>query len=268
MSMKRNETLENGPSTSLTVSEPLGRRVSSWIRFLGRSLKKDLWVHLAQMPLGGLSMVVPASRFKEQAPGNSRRPVVFVHGLGGHPGNFSALELKLRLTGMGQLYRVDLRENTTMMDGAAALTEAIHQVLQVNGLDAEDQVDVIAHSMGGITCRVAMLKPELRARIARFITLGTPHHGSHLAWYLTRHVGAGAELSPERPIWSDLSAQEPWDSSCELTSFYTMQDCLVRPASSCIVEGADNRVRSGETHFSFLWSQAVYSELFAILNRE
>ena len=77
-----------------------------------------------------------------------------------------------------------------------------------------------------------------------------------------------AELSPESAIWADLSTQEPWGATTELVSFYTSTDCLVRPASSSVIRGADNRERGEETHFSFLWSQSVFSEIFAILQRE
>ena len=268
MSIETDNGAEFTPSTALVAPHSLGKRLSSWVRLLGRSLKKELWVHVAQLPLGGLSMAVPASRMEAQSQGNSKRPVVFVHGLGGHPGNFSALELKLRVAGMGQLYRVDLRDTASMVTGAASLTSSIDRVLEVNGFDENGQIDLVAHSMGGVLSRVAMLSPKLKTRVRRLITLGTPHHGSHLAWYLTRYVGAGAELSPESPIWTDLSAQEPWDSSTKLTSFYTSKDCLVRPSTSCFVRGADNRERSEETHFSFLWSPSVFSEIFTILQRE
>ena len=268
MSMETDNGVEFTPTTALVAPHSLGQKLTSWVRLLGRSLRKELWVHVAQLPLGGLSMAVPASSMQAQPRGTSKRPVVFVHGLGGHPGNFSALELKLRVAGMGQLYRVDLRDSASMVTGAASLATAIDRVLELNGLAEDGQIDVVAHSMGGVLSRVAMLNPRIKTRVRRFITLGTPHHGSHLAWYLTRYVGAGAELSPESAIWTDLSAQEPWDSATELTSFYTSTDCLVRPAGSSVIRGADNRERSEETHFSFLWSQSVFAEIFAILQRE
>ena len=268
MSMETDNGVEFTPTTALVAPHSLGQKLNSWVRLLGRSLKKELWVHVAQLPLGGLSMAVPASRMQAQPQGTSKRPIVFVHGLGGHPGNFSALEFKLRFAGMGQLYRVDLRDHASMVAGAASLATAIERVLEVNGLAEDGQIDLVGHSMGGILCRVAMLNPRLKARVRRLITLGTPHHGSHLAWYLTRYVGAGAELSPESAIWADLSTQEPWGATTELVSFYTSTDCLVRPASSSVIRGADNRERGEETHFSFLWSQSVFSEIFAILQSE
>ena len=113
-----------------------------------------------------------------------------------------------------------------------------------------------------------MLHPEVSTRVTKLITLGSPHHGSHLAWYLSHAVGPGAELSPDDVLWSQLAQQEPWLRAGKLTSFYTEQDCLVRPAQSCLVEGADNRERSDETHFSFLWSQPVFTEIFDILRRD
>ena len=247
-------------------SEP--NRIGRFFGFLRSALKRELWVHVAQLPLGGLSMLVPKSPIEAQTAKGSKRPLVLVHGLGGHPGNFTALEAKLRLAGIGQIYRVDLRGATTMKAGASKLKSIIEEILAVNGLSEHGSVDIIAHSMGGVMVRTAMLHPEVSTRVTKLITLGSPHHGSHLAWYLSHAVGAGAELSPDDVLWSQLAKQEPWLRAGTLTSFYTEQDCLVRPAQSCLVEGADNRERSDETHFSFLWSQRVFTEIFDVLRKD
>ena len=213
-------------------------------------------------------MLVPKSAIEAQAAKGSKRPLLLVHGLGGHPGNFTALEAKLRLAGIGQIYRVDLRWAKTMREGASKLQILIEDILAVNGCSEDCKVDIVAHSMGGVMVRTAMLNTVVAERVAKVITLGSPHHGSHLAWYLSRAVGPGAELSPDDVLWSQLAQQEPWLRAGTLTSFYTEQDCLVRPAKSCLVEGADNRERSDETHFSFLWSQPIFTEVFDVLRKD
>ena len=86
MSMETDNGAEFTPTTALVAPHSLGQKLTSWVRLLGRSLRKELLVHVAQLPLGGLSMAVPASSMQAQPRGTSKRPVVFVHGLGGHPG--------------------------------------------------------------------------------------------------------------------------------------------------------------------------------------
>jgi triacylglycerol lipase len=263
------DSMSNSATTQALMRIPSKpNRIGRFFGFLRSALKRELWVHVAQLPLGGLSMLVPKSAIEAQAAKGSKRPLVLVHGLGGHPGNFTALEAKLRLAGLGQIYRVDLRGAPTMKAGASKLDSMIEAILAVNGLPEDGTVDIIAHSMGGVMVRTAMLNPKVSKRVAKFITLGSPHHGSHLAWYLSQAVGPGAELSPDDALWSELAEQEPWLRDGTLTSFYTEQDCLVRPAQSCLVEGADNRERSAETHFSFLWSQPIFTEVLDVLRKE
>src|SRR6185437_4450276 len=43
------------------------------------------------------------------------------------------------------------------------------------------RVMIVAHSMGGLVVR-AYLRGHGSARIARIVTIGSPHHGSMLAW--------------------------------------------------------------------------------------
>ena len=72
MSMETDNGVEFTPTTALVAPHSLGQKLNSWVRLLGRSLKKELWVHVAQLPLGGLSMAVPASRMQAQPQGTSK----------------------------------------------------------------------------------------------------------------------------------------------------------------------------------------------------
>lgn len=252
-------------STALPARVRPGPRSRVWgaINGLLSQVRRDVWRHVLQLPLGGLSMCVPKSRLEKQAPGLSSRPIVMVHGLGGHPGNWTALEASLRLTGFGQLYRIDMRGVSSMREGASRLGLCLQQVLKVNDIPPEGKVDVLAHSMGGVVVRKALSIQATRARVNRVITLATPHRGSHLAWYLRR--GVGAELSPDHRLWSELNSQLPWDDSIPLTSFYAQGDCLVLPADSCRVPGAENIEVANATHFSMLWSRAISRAITARL---
>src|SRR5207302_9325482 len=59
------------------------------------------------------------------------------------------------------------------------------------------RVVLICHSMGGLVAR-AYLRQCGPARLARLITIGTPHHGSMLAWTFP-----GRSLAQMRPgnVW-------------------------------------------------------------------
>lgn len=109
-------------------------------------------------------------------------PFVLVHGMFG----FDSVEVLGRrhdyfrgiaeaLTRRGeQLHQVRLPPVASVAERARILSS------YVEALDAA-QVNLIAHSMGGIDARYAISKLGLAGRVASLVTIGSPHHGTPLA---------------------------------------------------------------------------------------
>jgi pimeloyl-ACP methyl ester carboxylesterase len=104
-----------------------------------------------------------------------RRAVVCVHGFSQNGTNFLGIRRALqalghptRSTSLGRPFQPLPIFVPPLSDG---LREAIAR--------SPDGIDVIAHSMGGIILRMALVaEPQLRRHIRRVITLGTPHRGT------------------------------------------------------------------------------------------
>jgi pimeloyl-ACP methyl ester carboxylesterase len=101
------------------------------------------------------------------------------------------------------------RPASDCVDGLAAAIEAATRERGV-------RADVVAHSMGGLLVRVALMTyPRLWDRIGRVVFLGTPHYGSpSISGYLKNHLWGrstlallGVFLSPAtlRSMWGVLS---------------------------------------------------------------
>jgi pimeloyl-ACP methyl ester carboxylesterase len=96
---------------------------------------------------------------------------------------------------------------------------------------------IVAHSMGGLVVR-AYLRAHGSAGIARVITLGTPHHGTHLAQF-----GIGSNTRQMRPDSDWLRALALGESAAQralLTSIFSHHDNIVAPQTSCRLPGAKN----------------------------
>ena len=115
------------------------------------ALDPDLLRHAAQLPLMGLTLLGPSHRPLVALPDDGYRPILFVHGLGGHRSNFAPMRLWFRLHGRGRTYSVGFRPELALDAMAEQLRGAITEVLAANGLAADSQVDLVAHSMGGIS---------------------------------------------------------------------------------------------------------------------
>src|SRR4029079_19012508 len=67
-----------------------------------------------------------------------------------------------------------------------------------------DRVILLGHSMGGLVARTYVRRFGARARVAKVITLATPHHGSELARLA---IGGGRQHVRPRNAWVGRAQQ-------------------------------------------------------------
>ena len=230
-----------------------------------RSVDPDVRRHAFQLPLVGLSLLVPRPRHIEPLPADGFRPLVFVHGLGGHPGNFFALKTYFAARGRTRGYVVDFGNASSFEVMAGHLRDVLDEVVARNALDPGATVDIVAHSMGGLIARFVLEDPEYRVRIANLVTLGTPHVGSHLARLASTELTLA--LRPGSEILRMLERQEFWGTADAplLTAFWSRADTVVLPAESAQFERGRTVEVAGVTHYGYLIQPSVWREVFAAL---
>lgn len=224
----------------------------------------DVRRHVAQLPVMGLTML--SARFAPPVAlaDDGLRPVVFVHGLGGHRGNFLPLQLWLRLSGRRRLYCVGLPSGERIEALGERLRDYVGEVLAVNGLEPSARVDVVAHSMGGIVARCALEDPATARRVSSLVTLGTPHGGTYAARYAATHHTLA--LRPDSPLIRRLAAQTPWRLPTRLVCFGSSADVLLLPATTAFVAGAENHELPSVTHYGFLLRPSCWRRVEAALS--
>ena len=232
-----------------------------------RSVDPDLRRHLMQLPVMGLTMLGPSRPPFEALEDDGHRPVLFVHGLGGHRGNFLPMRAYFRFTGRSRTYAVGFAADARLDDMALALRGAIAEALACNGLGADAQVDLVAHSMGGLVCRLALEDAETAARVAHLVTLGTPHAGTHVARFAS--TGHTLDLRPDSDIIARLRTQLPWAPPPlmpRLSAMWSRADMLLLPPTTGCVEGASNIEMADFTHYSYLLSPQAWKRVLAELS--
>ncbi|MBA2661642.1 MAG: alpha/beta fold hydrolase [Bradymonadaceae bacterium] len=230
-----------------------------------KSIDPDLRWHAYQLPLVGLSMLMPRPRPLQARAADGHRPVVFVHGLGGHPGNFVALKAYFASRGRTRSYVVDFGAADTLEWMAYDLAAYLKSVIEQNGLDPEGAVDLVCHSMGGLVARLAMDDPGVRSMVKHVITLGTPHSGSHLARLAATNLTLA--LRPGSEIMQRLEAQTFWgeQDAPKMTAFWSGADTIVLHAENSTYVHAENVEIAGATHYGFLISPAAFRAIFVRL---
>ncbi len=243
------------------VHEPGAERaaasVGKWLvkagRFTGRSVADayravdpDLRRHIAHLPLLGYSLFGSRTEPLKAKKPDGYAPLVFVHGLGGSRGDFLPLASYLRLHGRKRSYRQHYPAGQSIEQRSERLVDFVHKVID---LTEEPQVEIVAHSLGGLVVRLALTEMGLAPCVRLLITLGTPHAGTFAARFAdtlnTR------ELRPDSCLIERLNRQ-PWPEEVAGVSFWSQSDLMILPPQSAVLEGTEAVDATPFTHYSYL----------------
>ncbi len=97
------------------------------------------------------------------------------------------------------------------------------------------QVDIVAHSMGGLAVR-ASLTGRPQADVRRVVFLGTPQRGTWVA-YLAWGEG-GKEMEPDSEFLAELNRRDPVPESVSAMTIRTPLDTHVLPGENATLPGA------------------------------
>lgn len=198
------------------------------------------------------SWTMPFRRFGRRIPEQPHGlPVLLVHGYGCNSGYWHGMSRALTEARIAH-QAIDMEPVIGSIDEYADLIyDAIEALCRDTG---HAQVVVVGHSMGGLAAR-AYIRRHGPHRIAKAITLGTPHHGTALA-----HFGVGVNTQQMRWTASatkasnDATQQEGVASDWLLqlaagesehvyrlfVSIYSHHDNIISPQTSSHLEGAKN----------------------------
>ena len=201
------------------------------------------------------------------------RPILFVHGI---IHNWSAFYLlKRRMTGLKweNLYTFNYN---TIQSGILQMVEdlgrKVDHVLKETGAS---QIDLVAHSLGGIVSRTYMTLGEGRGKVRNLITLGTPHQGTHLSFF-AKGFSRGA-LDKDLRVGSfliKLLSQTALPKNSHIVSIYSPFDWTVQPSRNAaaigIPQSSFNNIKLDYVgHAGLLYSDEVFEEVVnAILAQE
>jgi triacylglycerol esterase/lipase EstA (alpha/beta hydrolase family) len=226
-------------------------RPAARLRMLAEEFRASMLVTSWHVPRGCARMTVHR---------DSRRvPVLLVHGYGCNSGFWAHLEPLLDRERISHA-SVDLEPVAGSIDEYAPLIEA--RVQELCAATGAARIAIVAHSMGGLAAR-AWMRSYGSARVAKLITLGTPHHGTVLA-----NLGLGANAAQMRrdSAWlRDLAAGETQDVRARIVSIYTHHDNIVAPQDSSILPGARNVAFGGVGHVALGSNPRILAEVLRVL---
>ena len=179
-------------------------------------------------------------------PDPARPPVVLIHGIYSTGRDMERLARHLRAHGR-EVHVPTLTPN----DGQAPIENLAGQLGEYAARELRGRrFDLVGFSMGGLVSRYYVQRLGGMDRVNRFVTLATPHQGTHLA-----RLGAmpgWVQMRPGSEFLRDLARDAGDLRRVNFTSLYTPLDIIIVPARSSEVPDARNVRVWGLIHPSFI----------------
>lgn len=178
-----------------------------------------------------------------------RNPVVLVPGYAMNRSNFFFFASYLRRRGWAWVHAVNHRPHS---GGLRRFAEGLaRQVEQVRRVSGAEQVDIVAHSMGGVVAALYIRELGGATRVRRLITLGTPWQGSRIAVFGFRKEAA--EMLPNSALFATLDSMP-----VPVFAVYSDTDHMLIPPSTATPAFAKAELISGVGHVEMLASTRVF----------
>lgn len=213
-----------------------------------------LGVPTGSMPVLTLPQIKPSA-------GKPEIPVLFIHGLLHNPSTFAWLKQKLANHGFKNFSDMNL---STMLHGIPEMAQQTSNSVELllKRFNAP-QVDIVAHSLGGLVARYYLQKLGGDGKVRNLITLGTPHQGTRLSKYFW--LEKIKNLSPDSPTIQELRGC-PLPVSTRAVAVSGNLDILMWPRDCGRWEGVRNIHLPGVGHAGLLFSRRVLQILLAHLH--
>lgn len=212
-------------------------------------------------PLGLVSKSLPTLPSISLRRHEPRLPILLIHGVFHNRSTFAWLKQRLHSKGFRHFKEVNL---LTSIHPIPRLAEQVAResrlLIKKFGVP---QIDIIAHSMGGVIARYFVQLLGGDGLVRNLITLGTPHRGTEWSKYsLIPHI---RELAPQsRTI--ELLNQCPPPRFTRAVAVSGDLDIVIRPKDCTWWEGVRNIHLSRVGHAGLLFSKRVLEISLSHLN--
>lgn len=193
-----------------------------------------------------------------RALGTTRDPIVFVHGWQGTAGTWTTMVSRFKADGYtdAELHAWSYNSNQSNATTASQLAAKIDQVLAATG---GSRVDIVTHSMGGLSSRYYTKNLGGGAKIDAWVSLGGPNHGTQFAYgcFSTSCV----EMRPGSTFLKALNATDETPGTPRYATWWSPCDEVINPDSSVPLSGATNTQTACLSHSGLHGDAVVYAQV-------
>ncbi len=211
-----------------------------------------------------LVVALIAAALAAPAAASAAEPIVFVHGWNSSGSTWNTMASRFAAAGYPSSHLVKWTY-TTSQSNATTAAQLRDEVARVRAATGAAKVDVVSHSMGGLSSRYYLKNLGGASSVDEWVSIAGPNHGTNLAslcWQTScREMRAGSSFltalnSGDETPFSDQVRYGTWWSYC---------DEVINPDDSTVLIGATNTRLGCYSHSGIKDAAATYSQVAAFV---
>jgi triacylglycerol lipase len=206
---------------------------------------------------------------QQQEPGGvqpalAHDPILFVHGWSGSASNWTTMINRFKADGWtsNELYSWSYNSSQSNATTAQEIKTRVDNILATTGAS---RVDIITHSMGGLSSRYYAKNLSGAARIDSWVSLGGPNHGTSSANSCV--TVSCVEMRPGSTFLTELNAGDETPGTPRYATWWSPCDEIINPDNSVLLSGATNTQTACISHNALLTDATVYSQVRSWVTR-
>ena len=209
-----------------------------------------------------LSLLTFASSSQAAKPGSeepaARNPILFVHGYASDGTIWDTMRDRFAADGWpaDHLATWSYNYNQSNATTAERVRDQVQALLASTGAD---EVDIITHSMGGLSSRHFLKFMGGDEQVEAWVSLAGPNHGT--GWAYGCLSWSCFEMRPGSDFLTTLNQGKETPGDTRYGTWWSSCDEIINPDDSVILKGADNNQTACISHNWFLYDGAVYQEV-------
>jgi triacylglycerol lipase len=185
-------------------------------------------------------------------------PILFVHGYKESSSLWTTMIGRFEKDGWSKAELNNWSYNTAQSNVTTA-KEVATKVTEIKNKTGASKVDLITHSMGGLSTRYYIKNLGGESTIESWVSLGGPNHGTSTA-NLCAEVSC-VEMRPGSSFLTALNAGDETPGAVRYGTWWSPCDEIISPHTSVILTGATNTETECISHVALTTNEKVYTQV-------
>ena len=185
-------------------------------------------------------------------------PILFVHGWNSDGSTWNTMVGRFQADGYAPARLFAWTYNTSQSNATTAqqLSTKVNEILAATGAS---RVDVITHSMGGLSSRYYTKNLGGDAKVDEWVSLGGPNHGTDFAYWC--FSTSCVEMRPGSTFLNQLNSGDETPGVSRYGTWWSPCDEIINPDSSVPLSGATNTQTACMSHSDLHQDATVYAQV-------